>query len=240
MIKRILVFLTLFLTACSPMLSVQPTITPTPIANKSGNDVEIDSSATDMQLNISDVEYVLTAAFHYEIPRNRTNIMYTYQIPFSVLSNGQLEPSGESLGFAIGDAGVHIDDCVETQPVTLEYTFEFLGQMMDISVEQIDPGILMADPDSISGDEMRVFDLALVTPEITSFEMEPYQICLDGEEMDMEFVQSLLSLTLNIVKDLPPQYRTIPALSGTFCPSPITWTEVAGSLTPCYTIEITE
>ena len=123
--------------------------------------------------------------------------------------------------------------------MTLEYNFEFIGQMMDVSVDQIDPGILMSDPDSVSGDKMTVFDLALVTPEITSFELEPYQVCLNGEDMDQEFIQSLFSWTLSVVKDLPSQYRTIPALSGTFCTAPISWTEGGGgSLTPCYSIDL--
>lgn len=233
MISRIPLFLLIFLAACSPTVTSPPTATPMPVNSAAEADGVSDEPA--QAEKFSNDTYLLTAAFHWVDTNTTTNIMYTYQIPFVLLPNGQLQAVGESMGASIGDAGIRVDTCVEAKPVTMEFTFEFLGRKMDISIDRIDPGILMTAPDLIKDDKMTVFDIALVTPNVTSFELEPFTACM--EEMDMDFAQSLLTFWLTVISDLPSQNRLIPAESGTYCTETLSFVEEGlGELTPCYTI----
>ncbi len=235
MIKKIIPFLLVFLTACSPALDSPPTATPSVAPAASRVEVDGGSDESEQAEKISPETYLLTAAFHWIDADTSTNIMYTYQIPFVILPDGQLQAAGEPMGASIGDAGVRVEDCVEAKSVTMEFSFELLGRKMEAPIDQIDPGILMTAPDLIKNDRMTVLDLALVTPDVTSFQLEPYTVCM--EDMDQEFAQALLTFWLTFIPDLPSQYHLIPAEIGTYCTEPLSFVEEGlGELTPCYTI----
>lgn len=167
---------------------------------------------------------------------SKTNLMYTYQIPFVILPNGQLKAAGDPMVAGIGEAGIRVDDCVGTKPVSMMSSFEFLGRKMDMSIDEIDPGILLSALDLTHNGRMTVHDIALVTPKITSFELEPFTACMEGE--DQEYAQTLPTFWLTAIPELPVPYHLIPAENGTYCTEPRSFVEEGlGQLTPCYTIE---
>ena len=234
--KTNIIFLLVLLTACAPSLQTQPTATPSLVPVNTDVEAENASDEPAQAAKISNETYLLTAAFHWVDTNTTTDIMYSYQIPFVIQPNGQLKAAGEPMGAGIGDAGVRMDDCVEAKPVTMEFSFVLKGRKMESSVDRIDPDVILNTAlDLTNPEQLSVFDIALVTPKITSFELEPFTSCM--QDIDQEFAEALLTIWLTILPDLPEKYHLIPAEIGTFCATPISFVEEGlGELTPCYTI----
>ena len=237
MIRKALLLLLLFLTACSTNSVSPASATTHPAASSPETPVTSTAPAQGDKAYLEG--YYLQAEFHWVDTKTRTDINYGYQAAFLVFDDGQLKAPGDQPGLGDGVAGIRVDDCVEVQPVNIEFSYEFQGRKTDASIDDVDTLILMSDPDLVDDGQITVFDLSFANPIISNFELEPFTTCI--EEMDMELAQSSLTFWLQLIPDLPSQYRLIPAQSGTYCLEPISYIEEGlGVLTPCYTISKAE
>lgn len=178
---------------------------------------------------------MLVANFHWVDPHTTTDIMYSYSVPFTVKSNGDLASFGDLEGAAIGQAGLNFDGCVEARDFSMTWDFEMLGRKTKVAIDQVDPGLLLTAPDLVESDQMTVFDLTLANPQVTSFALEPFSTCFPG--MGEEELGPLLKFWLDVIPTLPAVYHLVPADTGTFCTEPISYIEDGlGEMIPCYSI----
>ncbi|MCJ7734150.1 MAG: hypothetical protein MUP11_06345 [Anaerolineales bacterium] len=235
MIKRYLLFFALLLSACSAAAPVQYTVTQSPVTLLKSTEPASENNNEASSEKAVPEGYYLHAEFRWVDNRTGTDILYVYEAAFAVLADGQLKAAGDPAGIGEGQAGIQFDDCVEVKPVKMEFSYELQGRKMDVTIDDLDTLILMSDPSLVDGDRIAVFDLALMTPNLTSFELEPFTECVDG--LDMEFAQSILTFWLTVIPDLESEYRLIPVEDGTYCTEPISFIEEGlGELRPCYSI----
>jgi hypothetical protein len=235
MSRRLILILSLVLTACVPTNPVQPTPTSTLFPQAAESEPSQGTADSASVEKTSSEGYDLQVNFHWTDSNTRTDITYTYYGFFSVLGDGRLEAVADQPGLVEGLAGLKVNDCYETQPVQMTFFYDIQGSKIGVPLEEVDTLVLMANPDLVEEGQVEVFDFRFLNPEIDKFDLAPFTSCL--KDLDPEFAQTLLTYWLLLIPDLPASYRRVPVQPGTYCTETINYVEQGlGELSPCYTI----
>ena len=166
-----------------PDLAAEPTETPQAggYAGNQDSDTESDSSLE----NAADLDlWLLTATYHWENGRTKTDILYTYQ---TLLELTGKVVERHSTGFAEGLGGMNIDgECIEAQPVTIEWDYQVSAELIQWDAEVVKQTFGEEAAQNAATGKSKMLELSFSQPEVTLFEMEPFACAPD---MDRDFIK---------------------------------------------------
>jgi hypothetical protein len=183
-----------------------------------------------------DARWKLTASYYWSNPHTATDITYIFDSFFNVV-DGKIKPVGLQQGSAFGDAGINVNngDCLETQPLEIEFTYILAGKVVKMAKAD-----LIGENDfsqaSVTKGQLQVLEVELKTVMIDTISLPPWALC--SPDLDQEFRESLVTFWFVMIQFLEVEYRNFPLAAGVHCPGTIIIDEggTYNELTPCYNL----
>ncbi len=251
--KKFILFLFVVLAACSSsgqetvnlpedeqpgqqleQVASTPTETAAPVHATDLPVSEVEGDAVQANLEVAE-EWHLVASYQYIGSTTPTDVMYTWEAWFTVAPDGTLK-AVDQYGWAEGMAGLNYnDECVEAQPVTIDWNYAFSGRVTEIAQSDVEEIHGQVGEEIVKDGQVEMFEFTFKNPEIFEYNLSPFACAPD---LDETFLRSLGTYWITTVPVMPPDFRTVPAEAGLFCQPVLSFEdEGLGTLVPCYLLE---
>ena len=252
-VKKLCVFLVVVLAACSGPVqdsgnppvdnqpeqqvdeqAVVPTETAAPVEATDQPDLEAEGNSVQENVEAAE-EWHLVASYQYVGNTTPTDVLYTWEAWFTVAADGTLKAL-DQIGWAEGMAGLNYnDECVETQPVTIDWNYDFSGRVTEMAQSDVEEIHGQVSEEIVENGQVEMFEFTFKNPDVFEYNITPFACAPD---LDETFLRSLGTYWITTVPVMPPAFRTVPAEVGMFCQPVLSFEEEGlGTLVPCYLLE---